>query len=266
VTVDSSAAILKRQEQFWSALRRKDARLMMQVLADDFVYRAESGEMLDRGALIATLTGMPAEVGAITSEHIAVDVLGDVAIVTGVQIGEVVFADGTSVTERLALNNTFQLRDGAWQMVLAHPVTLPPQDRGSRLRSSVPALVVSDVDATAAWYAANLGFLTVGIFPSQPPAVWASLQRDHAEIMLQHLVEHRKPEFNPQRSGGGWHVYIRAAGLHRLYEEVRDRPFVKTPLRRQPYGDWEFEVEDLNGYVLVFGGDETLSEPADPSR
>jgi len=24
------------------------------------------------------------------------------------------------------------------------------------------------------------------------------------------------------------------------------------PLRKQPYGDWEFEVKDPNGYVLVF--------------
>jgi len=23
-------------------------------------------------------------------------------------------------------------------------------------------------------------------------------------------------------------------------------------LRQQPYGDWEFEIKDLNGYVLVF--------------
>jgi nitronate monooxygenase len=24
--------------------------------------------------------------------------------------------------------------------------------------------------------------------------------------------------------------------------------------KHQPYGDWEFEVRDLDGYVLVFGG------------
>jgi uncharacterized glyoxalase superfamily protein PhnB len=24
------------------------------------------------------------------------------------------------------------------------------------------------------------------------------------------------------------------------------------PLRKQPYGNWEFEVRDLNGYLLVF--------------
>jgi uncharacterized glyoxalase superfamily protein PhnB len=93
--------------------------------------------------------------------------------------------------------------------------------------------------------------------------VWASLQRDDAEIMLQRLAGYVKPDLYPQRTGGVWHVYIRAVGLHRLYESVRHQPFVKTALRRQPYGDWEFEVEDPNGYVLVFGGDETLSERPD---
>jgi len=27
------------------------------------------------------------------------------------------------------------------------------------------------------------------------------------------------------------------------------------PLKQQPYGDWEFELRDPNGYVLVFGGE-----------
>ena len=27
---------------------------------------------------------------------------------------------------------------------------------------------------------------------------------------------------------------------------------IKTPLRKQSYGDWEFEVKDPNGYILVF--------------
>jgi len=27
------------------------------------------------------------------------------------------------------------------------------------------------------------------------------------------------------------------------------------PLKQQPYGDWEFELRDPNGYVLVFGAE-----------
>jgi hypothetical protein len=130
-------------------------------------------------------------------------------------------------------------------------------DRRIRLLSSVPALLVSDVDVTAAWYERELGFQVAGIFPPRPPSVWASLQRDGAEIMLQGLAGYTVDRY-PERPGGVWHIYFRMTGVRELYDSVRDRPFIKMALRRQPYGDWEFEVEDLNGYVLVFGGDETL--------
>ncbi len=129
-----------------------------------------------------------------------------------------------------------------------------------RLRASVPTFLVADVDATARWYAEELGFRTAGIFPPQPPAAWASLQRDGAEIMLQRLAGYEKPDLYDRRPGGVWHAYIRMTGVRALYEPVRDRPFIKMSLRRQPYGDWEFEVLDPNGYVLVFGGDESVSE------
>jgi uncharacterized glyoxalase superfamily protein PhnB len=127
-------------------------------------------------------------------------------------------------------------------------------------RSAVPAFLVHDVDATARWYAEHLGFQTAGIFPKRPPASWASLRRDSAEIMLQRLEGYRKPDRYDSRPGGVWHAYIRMSGVRALYESVREQVIIKMPLKRQPYGDWEFEVEDPNGYVLVFGGDETLPE------
>jgi len=53
----------------------------------------------------------------------------------------------------------------------------------------------------------------------------------------------------------------------KLYETVKGKPFVKKTLAREPYGDWDFEIVDLNGYVLVFGGDETVeSQPSSTAR
>jgi len=37
-----------------------------------------------------------------------------------------------------------------------------------------------------------------------------------------------------------------------LFESVRAEATIVQPLRKQPYGNWEFEIADLNGYVLVF--------------
>lgn len=34
--------------------------------------------------------------------------------------------------------------------------------------------------------------------------------------------------------------------------QIKDEVTIVKPLRQQPYGAWEFEVKDPNGYVLAF--------------
>jgi uncharacterized glyoxalase superfamily protein PhnB len=115
--------------------------------------------------------------------------------------------------------------------------------------------LVPDVAATARWYAAHLGFRTAGTVPKQEPFVYASIQRDGAELMLLSLAGYEKPDLSARRPQGLWDAYIRMRGVHALYQAVRGAPFVQMALKHQPYGDWEFEVRDPNGYVLVFGGE-----------
>ena len=123
------------------------------------------------------------------------------------------------------------------------------------LRSSVPTFWVPDVARTARWYHEHLGFQTAGRFPKQEPYAYASLMRDAAEIMLLSLPDYEKPDLSSRRPDGLWDAYFRMNGVAAFYDTVRGEPFVQMPLKHQPYGDWEFEVRDLNGYVLVFGGD-----------
>ncbi len=125
----------------------------------------------------------------------------------------------------------------------------------TRIRSAVPTFLVSDVAGTSRWYVEHLSFSLAGAVPKQEPFVYASLQRDGAEIMLLSLAGYRKPDVSRLRREGVWDAYIRVQGIRPLYESVRGQAFVQMPLKQQPYGDWEFEVRDPNGYVLVFGGD-----------
>jgi uncharacterized glyoxalase superfamily protein PhnB len=110
------------------------------------------------------------------------------------------------------------------------------------------------VAGTARWYADNLGFSTAGTVPKQEPYAYASLQRGGAEIMLLALADYQKPDLRARRPSGLWDAYIRVDGVRRLYEPLQDQALIHMPLTHQPYGDWEFEVRDPNGYVLVFGG------------
>jgi uncharacterized glyoxalase superfamily protein PhnB len=124
------------------------------------------------------------------------------------------------------------------------------------VRSSVPTFLVSDVASTARWYAEQLGFRIAGTVRRTEPYAYASLQRDGAELMLLRVDGYRKPDLSARRPEGLWDAYLRTEGVRALYQSLRGRPLIRMELKRQRYGDWEFEVQDPNGYVLVFGGGE----------
>ena len=124
-----------------------------------------------------------------------------------------------------------------------------------RALSAVPTFLVPDVAATARWYVEQLGFDLAGQFPGQVPYAYASLQRGGAEIMLLSLAGYEKPDLAPLRPAGLWDAYIRTDGVGAFYTALGATPFIVAPLTQRPYGNWEFEVRDPNGYRLVFGGD-----------
>jgi uncharacterized glyoxalase superfamily protein PhnB len=123
---------------------------------------------------------------------------------------------------------------------------------GIQMGSAAPTFLVADVGGTAHWYAEHLGFQLAGAFPDGEPYAYASLQRDGVEIMLLRLAGFQKPDLTAHRPEGLWDAYIRMRGVQLFYEGLRDREFIQMPLKKQPYGDWEFEVQDPNGYILVF--------------
>jgi uncharacterized glyoxalase superfamily protein PhnB len=122
---------------------------------------------------------------------------------------------------------------------------------GIHFSSIAPCFPVADISATLHWYE-ELGFQTYPFPPDREPYVFAIIRRDNIEIMLQRMNDYEKPDLYERRSGGVWDAYFRLEGLREFYESTKDRVTLVQPLRRQPYGAWEFEVKDPNGYVLVF--------------
>lgn len=120
-----------------------------------------------------------------------------------------------------------------------------------RLTSTAPCFAVADIGATIRWYEQELGFESHH-FPEKEPYVFGILMRDQIEIMLQRVDGYQKPNSYDRRNGGVWDVYIRMQGVKEFYESLRNKVDIVMPLTKQPYGDWEFEVKDPNGYVLVF--------------
>ncbi len=117
--------------------------------------------------------------------------------------------------------------------------------------SIAPCFAVADVGATMHWYQERLGFWS-DPFPESEPHVFAILFLDHVEIMIQRIEGHEKPDLYARRNGGVWDAYLRMKNVNEFYEAIKDKVTILQPLRQQPYGAWEFEVRDPNGYVLVF--------------
>lgn len=121
----------------------------------------------------------------------------------------------------------------------------------AEFRSVAPCFPVADIAATIRWYEEQLGFIS-DPFPPSGPYVFAIVYRDNIEIMLQRIEGYEKPDLYNLRSGGVWDAYFRVEGVKDLFESVREEATIVQPLRKQPYGNWEFEVKDPNGYILVF--------------
>ncbi|MDQ3473885.1 MAG: hypothetical protein M3447_09125 [Acidobacteriota bacterium] len=120
-----------------------------------------------------------------------------------------------------------------------------------RLRSTAPCFAVANVGETIHWYEELLGFAGHP-FPQHEPHAFGIIERDQIEIMLQRLPNYQKPNLYSNRDGGVWDAYIRMRGVREFYDSIKHRVEILRPLQKQFYGDWEFEVKDLNGYVLVF--------------
>lgn len=121
----------------------------------------------------------------------------------------------------------------------------------THMNSAAPCFAVADVGNAIRWYEEKFGFVGHR-FPENEPHAFGIIVRDQIEIMLQRLDGYQKPDLYLTRDGGVWDAYIRVEDVKDFYESIKEKVEILRPLEKQFYGDWEFEVKDLNGYVLVF--------------
>jgi uncharacterized glyoxalase superfamily protein PhnB len=108
-------------------------------------------------------------------------------------------------------------------------------------------LGVADVERASRWYADAFGF-DVAPFPQHPPYRFALLSRGGAELMLR-----AAPTPVTARPSQGWALYVRLSGgrIRELYASLSESCEIVRTLQRMPYHDVEFEVRDLDGYIVV---------------
>lgn len=112
--------ILLVQEQFWKALKTRDASLLGTILAPTFVGRSPGEPNQTREEFITLLTAFPVSISEIAGEAIEVHVFGEIAVLTGVQVARLQLPDGKVRSSRVMLSNVFRQEDLGWRMVLCH--------------------------------------------------------------------------------------------------------------------------------------------------
>ncbi|MCG8591614.1 MAG: VOC family protein [Proteobacteria bacterium] len=119
------------------------------------------------------------------------------------------------------------------------------------LEDCAPALVVSDIEASLAYYERALGFEVA--FRYGTPTFYAGVCRGNVSIHLQCATQTERPP-------GASLVNVFVSSADAMYEELRTREArIRKAPATYPYGMRDFDVEDLDGNVLVFGSE---AEPA----
>ena len=120
-------AILQIERDIMAAIRNKDATTLGPMLGDDFIYRTHFGAEADKTEFLKSIASFPVEILGIRGEELKVNVYGEAAVLTGVQIAEARAPEGQPEESAVAFTDVFVRREGRWLMVLAYGVELPSE-------------------------------------------------------------------------------------------------------------------------------------------
>jgi len=119
--------VLAIERDIMAAIRGKDVATLAPLLADDFIYRTHFGAEADKAAFLESVASFPVEILSLRGEELKVNVYGDTAVLTGVQIAEARPPEGETEESAVAFTDVFLRRNGQWLMVLAYGVELPSE-------------------------------------------------------------------------------------------------------------------------------------------
>ena len=126
------------------------------------------------------------------------------------------------------------------------------ESANAQLRAIAPYFFVADVTKAAAYYRDVLGFKYERLW-GEPPS-FCMVDRDGLTIMLKQVADKVliRPNGNVPES---WDAYIWVRDADQLFAEFANRKArIAYPVcYQEEYGNREFAVRDLDGYVIAFG-------------
>lgn len=122
VPATQSLSPIKLEDQWTTALVKRDTRTFDRLLAPNFVY-TEDAAVMTRNDVIKSVTGSDRVTGA-SNEGMKLHDFGDVHVITGVLHLRGRGKDG-AFDRRYRFTDTWQLRNGRWQIIAAQDYLIP---------------------------------------------------------------------------------------------------------------------------------------------
>ena len=126
-SVEAADEILAIERDIMAAIKNKDAATLGPMLGDDFIYRTHFGAEANKAEFLISIASVPVEILGIRGEELKVNVYGETAILTGVQLAEVRVPEGEAEESAVAFTDVFVRRYGRWLLALAFGVELPTE-------------------------------------------------------------------------------------------------------------------------------------------
>ena len=119
-----------------------------------------------------------------------------------------------------------------------------------------PNLMVSNVQATVDYYAKHFGFSLIQSVPApEGGLIWAMMNLGPCIMMFQEAqsLSSEISALSGKEIGGTLNFYLKGKGVKELHDSLKAAgQRIVAPLNMSFYGNLEFSVQDLDGYVLTF--------------
>jgi ketosteroid isomerase-like protein len=115
--------IKEAEERLFAAIKAQDIPALEAELTEDFVHSALGGAENDRQAFLEGIRNMPYRVLELSGQDLRVRILGDMALLAGIQQARVALDEEKNLTARTAFVDVFVRTGEGWR--LRHAVELP---------------------------------------------------------------------------------------------------------------------------------------------
>jgi uncharacterized glyoxalase superfamily protein PhnB len=132
------------------------------------------------------------------------------------------------------------------------------------MKSMIVNLAVNDIVSTIKYYQENFDFElqmlvdeSKTIFDTEIKKelnyIWAMIKKDGVSIMLQ-SIESLKEDVGVffDNIGASLTLYIEVENVDELYLKIKDKVSIYKDIDTTWYGQREFYIKDINGYILGF--------------